>query len=27
MRKMIRQYGAATAKSKLRGLGKLTGLS
>jgi len=27
MRKMIKQYGAATARSKLRGLGKLSGLS
>ncbi len=27
MRKMIKQYGAAAAKGKLRGLGKLSGLS
>jgi signal recognition particle subunit SRP54 len=27
MRKMIRQYGAATARHKMRGLGKLTGMS
>ena len=27
MRKLIRQYGAAAARSKLRGLGKLAGLS
>jgi signal recognition particle subunit SRP54 len=27
MRKMIKQYGAAAAKGKLRGMGKLSGLS
>jgi signal recognition particle GTPase len=27
MRQMMKQYGAATARNKMRGLGKLAGLS